>query len=85
MSPTSSKTVALQYYALLREQRGLSNEKRETVADTPRALYGELKSEFAFALTTDDLKVAVNGEFADFDCELKDGDEVVFIPPVAGG
>ena len=31
------------------------------------------------------LKVAVNEEFADLSCEVKDGDEVAFLPPVSGG
>jgi molybdopterin converting factor small subunit len=31
------------------------------------------------------LKVAINGEFTDWSTPLADGDEVVFIPPVAGG
>lgn len=31
------------------------------------------------------LRVAVNREFSSFNCEVKDGDEVAFIPPVSGG
>lgn len=31
------------------------------------------------------LKVAVNQEFSDFNAEVKDGDEVAFLPPVSGG
>ncbi|MGH8244731.1 MAG: MoaD/ThiS family protein, partial [Steroidobacteraceae bacterium] len=31
------------------------------------------------------LKVAVNAAFGGWDQALQDGDEVVFIPPVAGG
>ena len=31
------------------------------------------------------LRVAINAAFADWESELRDGDEVVFIPPVAGG
>lgn len=31
------------------------------------------------------LRVAVNREFSDFQCEVKDGDEIAFIPPVSGG
>ncbi len=30
-------------------------------------------------------RVAVNGEYADWDTELRNGDEVVFFPPVSGG
>lgn len=31
------------------------------------------------------LKVAVNQEFVDFNAEVKDGDEIAFLPPVSGG
>jgi molybdopterin converting factor subunit 1 len=31
------------------------------------------------------LTVAVNRRYATFDTPLEDGDEVVFIPPIAGG
>lgn len=31
------------------------------------------------------MRVAVNREFSDFDCEVKNGDEVAFIPPISGG
>jgi molybdopterin synthase sulfur carrier subunit len=31
------------------------------------------------------LRVAVNHEFSHFDCEVKNGDEVAFIPPISGG
>jgi len=31
------------------------------------------------------LRVAINSEYADMGDPLRDGDELVFIPPVAGG
>lgn len=81
----SSKQVVLHYYALLREERGLASERRTTEARTLRELYRELTDEFALRLDPREMMVAVNGEFTNFECELSDGDEVVFIPPVAGG
>jgi molybdopterin converting factor small subunit len=36
-------------------------------------------------LPASQLKVAVNAAFSDWNQALADGDEVVFIPPVAGG
>ena len=33
----------------------------------------------------DELRVAVNLEFVDFDTEVRDGDEVALMPPVSGG
>jgi molybdopterin synthase sulfur carrier subunit len=82
---STTKTIELAYYALLREQRGLSGEKRATSAMTARELYFELKEEFGFNLQMEDLKVAINGDFADSDMPIHDGDTVVFIPPVTGG
>jgi molybdopterin converting factor subunit 1 len=77
--------IHLQYYALLREQAGRSTESLQSPAATPAALYGELQRRYPFTLTESQLKVAVNGEFADWNRPLADGDAVVFIPPVAGG
>jgi molybdopterin converting factor subunit 1 len=77
-------TVRLQYYAILREQAGRSGEQVETAGDAA-ALYDALAARHGFTLARGQLKVAVNGEFADWSRPLADGDEVVFIPPVAGG
>ena len=79
------KRVAVQYYALLREQAGRSSESLLTTADSPRELYGELKARYPFTLPPELLRVAVNAEFGDWSQPLADGDTVVFIPPVAGG
>jgi molybdopterin synthase sulfur carrier subunit len=79
------KTVRLQYFAILREQRGLTHETLATAAATAGELYGELCARHGFNLTADRLRVAVNGEFAPWDTPLADGAELVFIPPVAGG
>jgi molybdopterin converting factor small subunit len=57
----------------------------DTAARTPAALYDELAARHRFRLPASQLKVAVNGAFAEWERELEDGDEVVFIPPVAGG
>ena len=77
--------LTLHYYAVLREQAGRSSESVETGAATPAALYAELTARHRFRVAASQLQVAVNGAFSGFDQALKDGDEVVFIPPVAGG
>lgn len=77
--------LQLQYFALLREQRGLTEETVETDAGTPTALYEELRARHAFSLPADRVRAAVNGAFVAVDAPLKDGDRIVFIPPVAGG
>jgi molybdopterin converting factor small subunit len=77
--------IKVQYYAILREQAGRSDETLVTGARTPRDLYDELKSRYRFSLAPEMLRVAVNAEFGDWTQPLADGDSVVFIPPVAGG
>ena len=78
-------TIRVQYYALLREQAGRSNETLHTRARTPRELYVELLAKYPFTLPPEMLRVAVNEEFGDWSQPLAAGDAVVFIPPVAGG
>jgi len=80
-----AKTVRIQYYAILREQAGRSEETLDTSAGTPAELYAQLRQRHPFQLTSAQLKVALNSEFSDWQTPLKHGDTVVFIPPVAGG
>jgi molybdenum cofactor guanylyltransferase len=81
----ASKHIKVQYYALLREQAGRSEEALTTSARTPKELYEELKARYPFSLAPEMLRVAVNTEFGEWSQPLADGDAVVFIPPVAGG
>jgi len=80
-----SRSLRIQYFALLREQAGRSEERLQTSAATPAELYAELKGRYPFQLTPDQLRVAINAEFRDWATSLVDGDSVAFIPPVAGG
>ena len=80
-----TKTIQIQYFALLREERGLTQETIKTDLATARQLFDELKTKHHFSLGQERLNLAVNEEFQPWDTFLKDGDEVVFIPPVAGG
>ena len=79
------KKVKLQYFAILRDHRGESTEILETEANSAGELYEELKSKYSFPLSIDRLQVAINEEFAGMDQEIQEKDEIVFIPPVAGG
>jgi molybdopterin-guanine dinucleotide biosynthesis protein A len=82
---TPVREIRVQYYALLREQAGRSEERLSTRARTPRELYEELRARYPFTLPAEMLRVAVNAEFGDWAQPLQAGDAVVFIPPVAGG
>ncbi|MET0532651.1 MAG: NTP transferase domain-containing protein [Steroidobacter sp.] len=80
-----ARTLRIQYYAILREQAGRSEETLDSTAATPAELYDELRKRHPFQLAATQLKVALNSEFSDWHTPLRHGDTVVFIPPVAGG
>ena len=73
------------YFASLRDCAGTDAEPVDSSATDARGLYAELRARHGFALAEDRLRVAVNGAFASWEQLLRDGDEVVFIPPVSGG
>jgi len=76
--------VQVEYFAILREHVGREREHVATLAATVADLYRELDQRYAFP-ALGQLKVAVNDEFRDWSSPLREGDLVVFIPPVAGG
>ena len=82
---TQAKTIHIQYFAALREQRGLSQETLDTPAQTAQDLYQELQKKHNLTIPINLLKVAINNEFKNWDTRLNSNDTVVFIPPVAGG
>ena len=77
--------LRIQYFASLREERGLSEETLRTQAETPAQLFQELAERHGISFPVARLKVAINDEFSTWETPLMDGDAVVFIPPVAGG
>lgn len=79
------KTVRVRYFAILREQRGLDEESVATAAATAAELYEELRIRHRFTLPAERLRVAVNDEFGSWGAAVRDGDALVFVPPVAGG
>jgi len=81
---TTSRTINVEYFAILREQTGCDSEVIRGDLRSPADLYASLSERYMLA-DRDTLKVAVNDEFSDWDAPLNDGDTVVFIPPVAGG
>jgi len=79
------KNVRVQYFAILREQRGAAEEHLSTAAPTAGDLYHELSSRHGFTLVPEQVRAAVNDEFAPWTTPLREGDAIVFLPPVAGG
>lgn len=78
--------IKVRYFAMLRDLAGKSlDEVAIGPGDTPHQVYEQLRTRYMFPLTVGEIRVAINDEFADFSTTLKPGDEVTFIPPVAGG
>jgi molybdopterin synthase sulfur carrier subunit len=77
--------ITILYFALLRDQRGLSTEEVATDATTVAELYQELADLHNFSLPPKMLMAALNEEMCSWKTELAAGDTVAFIPPVAGG
>lgn len=80
-------TITLRHFAIIRETVGAETETR-TVPD------GTTAADIAAAMSADYPRIAgllrtspvmVNAAYADLDAPLQEGDEIAFIPPVAGG
>ena len=79
--------VQVLYFASFREAAGKDSEARDlgdaaSVADLWKALAAEVPYFARFPAMP---PAAVNREYAAGDTALRDGDEVAFLPPVAGG
>lgn len=80
-------TVRLLFFAVLRDIAG-SDEQQLTLADgtTAREVWESLRRTYAkLAAYTQPPMIAINESYATPDAILRDGDELAFIPPVAGG
>jgi molybdopterin synthase sulfur carrier subunit len=77
--------LRVRYFASLRDAADRDEETVDVDAGDLASLYDGLRSCHRFALARDRIRVAVNGELVPWQHAVKDGDEVVFIPPVSGG
>jgi sulfur-carrier protein len=73
------------YFASLRDAAGCDGEHISAPSPDARALYAQLRQRHGFALGSESLRVAINGEFSTWDRALVEGDEIAFLPPVSGG
>ncbi|MEK7414422.1 MAG: MoaD/ThiS family protein [Planctomycetota bacterium] len=78
-------TLTVLYFAHLRDHRGLDQEQLTTTAATPRGLYQELTQRHGFSLPERSVMVAINETMAQWETPLRDGDTIVFLPPISGG
>lgn len=76
--------VHLRYFASLRDAAGIDSEIVEHAGDAC-ALYAAMATRHGFVMSRERVRLALNGAFVAWDHALRDGDEVVFLPPVSGG
>ncbi|HAZ14783.1 MAG: hypothetical protein A2X86_22330 [Bdellovibrionales bacterium GWA2_49_15] len=77
--------VKVRYFAALREKVGAGEEVVETTASNAMELFQQLNLRHRFPLDTSHLKVSINRHYEEWNCQIKADDEIVFLPPVAGG
>jgi len=77
--------ISARYFAAFREQAGCAGEAVTTDAATAGDLFAEVAARHGFADGMKRCKVAINDELTGWDAPLRDGDTVLFFPPVAGG
>ncbi len=79
--------VRVLYFASFRDAAGRKEEAREVpTGSRVRHLWTEVAREVPyFARLPTMPPAAVNREYASAETELHEGDEVAFLPPVAGG
>jgi len=78
-------SLCLRYFASLRDAAGVESELVALPGGDLAALYADAARRHRFVLPRERLRVAVNGELVDWQRVPRDGDEVVFLPPVSGG
>jgi len=76
-------SIKVRYFASLKERVGRS-EDNVSIAEplTADALWRQCVPELS---PPEQILVAINLDYADWDSLVKDGDEVAFFPPVTGG
>ena len=78
-------TVRIRYMASLKAKAGIENETLDTECESAGELFESLRERHGFRLQQKNLRVAINDKFESMARRLQTGDEIIFIPPVAGG
>ncbi len=81
----STKTITVRYFAMFRENAGVSEETLNIVAATAADVFEATRERHGSPEPSGHCKVAINDEMADWDSIVDEGDIVLLFPPVAGG
>ena len=79
------KTITVRYFAIFREHAGTGSEQLELDAKTARDVFMATRDRHGSHEPTAHCKVAINDTLTHWDAVVRDGDEVLLFPPVAGG
>lgn len=82
---TGGIDIQIEYFALLRSCARKGQEKLHLENTDAAALYGRLQERYGFPIPRDRIHLAVNDQFSPWNIPLRQGDRVVFVPPVSGG
>jgi molybdopterin converting factor small subunit len=74
------KTIRVRYFAMLQDERGLSEEALQTEAMTPEELYRDLRHAHNLSIPHSTMRAAVNDDFVPMNTPLWEGDTVAFVP-----
>ena len=77
--------IRVRYFAVLRDRVGCSEELIDTECTTARQLAEDLIIARQLGLPSSLIRLAVNGSFVEGHTPLSEGDELLLLPPVAGG
>jgi molybdopterin converting factor subunit 1 len=79
--------VTIRLFARLRDITGVAELPREVGPDaTIRSVWRQLVDEFPDLRNYErSISSAVNADYARMDDQVRDGDEIAFLPPVSGG
>ena len=79
------KTITVRYFALFRENAGVSEETLQLDAATAADVFKATTERHGSAEPLGHCKVAINDEMAEWETPVSDGDVLLLFPPVAGG
>jgi molybdopterin synthase sulfur carrier subunit len=79
------KKIHVRYFAILREQMQKSSETILTDCNTVGELFLELKQKHNLTSEIENIRFALNQNYVERDTLIQGDENIVFIPPVAGG